>query len=216
MPEFTLTERMTMKQDSFSISLTTRSFVTTMAVVAWCAAAPAPSVAQPELDGCAVAADEFDEIVAPLLAGNWVMSNGAGMMTASMGGQSFAMPMPPSPEERGVISWHDDHAWIDTGDGKEAMIFLREDEEYPSITLNGVETHLDASALEGGTNCAIEDMLRLRFTTGYMFEGGEMAAAVDLYFINENLMSGVFSAEGSPEEGGQMQAKRLVTLRRAP
>ena len=180
-----------------------------------------PALAQaPQLDGCDVGVDEYDEIVLPVLDGAWTAAHGAGLVVVSNGGQTMTQPIPPDAERDPVNFTYDDGRVLVSGPDmafyEVETVPLEESTDY-SVPLGegGSEIALDLGAVETPPNCTPDLLPRLRWSGEMGLEGADGLAhfEVIVHMLNENTLSGIMILNTSAA-GGQLHARRLITITR--
>ncbi len=170
----------------------------------------APAFAQ-QLDGCTVTEEEYETIVAPLLDGAWMGTNGAGYIS----GPQMNMALPPSGSEAVTITYNDDGTLLAHGAEWQAIEVRVVNEEMAGdfgITLADdpdLEARMDFDNLGQQVNCDSSLLPLIQFRGETIAEGQQIQFEALVYMINEDLMSGVFFMDFMGHN-----ARRFLTLRR--
>lgn len=169
-----------------------------------------------ELDGCALGAQDYPEIVAPLLEGAWRVHNGPGLMMMKMGANEMKMPIPPMGHEMMAMLYRDGTVFADMAQFGEAEVRLADaDNQIAPVPVDGAQPDLDFDRLGLAPDCGTDGMLRLEFEQERIDEDGtHLWLHVQLAVLDEDRLGGVLTVQGRGSDGAETHARRLVSFLR--
>ncbi|MCE8510775.1 hypothetical protein KBY28_20170 [Ruegeria pomeroyi] len=169
-----------------------------------------------ELDGCALSAEDYADLVAPLLDGAWQAHNGPGLMMMKMGANEMKLPMPRAGHEVMAMLYRDGTVYADMAQFGEAEIRLADpDSQIAPVPVDGAQQDLDFATLGLAPDCSTDRMLRLEFDQERIDEEGtHLWLHVHLAVLDEDRMGGVLTVQGRGKDGTETHARRLVSFLR--
>ena len=176
------------------------------------------SAQETALDGCEVDPADYQELVAPLIAGTWIVQNGPGLVVGPGG---FAMPMPPAADDVMTFTLGEDGTlsvlpvaglsnleveWLDQSDNDGDHFGV----PVPGINNPAFERRMDFDAIGRPVDCD-SALLPLIQVSGEMIDPEGIIATFQtpLHFVDDTVMSGVFIMNVAGLHG-----RRLMTLTR--
>lgn len=172
-------------------------------------------------DGCDLGPDDIEPIVLPILDGEWLVYNGAGVALIVGQGGEMMFPMPPTGPDPVKLTYRDGLLFGTGGEPPQTYEILpmpREDAGdfgLPDALVPTMRDTMDFDLIgDAAPNCDPSLLPFLTFSAEMTMQGATVSYIGYLHVISAELMSGVTVMNGTAPDGSQVAARRLMTVRR--